>query len=198
MIYPFAFAQFGAKTVIQPNVEFEGTDQITMGSEIRVRQGVVIRRIGGNSHIRIDNHVSLDSGVNIRTYHDSTVEIGSHTVIGPYTCLSGGNLRIGQDCMIASHVSIYANNHNFADPHRKIREQSSSRKGIAIENDCWLGTGVRVVDGVTIGQGSVIGAGAVVTKSIPPYSIAVGVPAKVVGKRGQQYTEPLVSNHLTG
>lgn len=48
---------------------------------------------------------------------------------------------------------------------------------------------MRVLDGVTIGKGSVIGAGAVVTKSIPPYSIAVGVPAKVIGRRGAESTE---------
>ena len=55
-----------------------------------------------------------------------------------------------------------------------------------IEDDCWIGSGVRILDGVTIGHGSIVGAGAVVTKSIPPYSVAVGVPAKVMSKRGQQ------------
>lgn len=194
ILYPFVFAQLGNKVTIHPNVELEGSDQIRMGNGVKVRRGAMIRRIGEKSRIQIDDNVSLDSGVNIRTYHNSILEIGANTVVGPYTCLSGGNLKIGEDCMIASHVSVYANNHNFADPHRKIREQSSSRKGVIIENDCWLGTGVRVVDGVTIGEGSVVGAGAVVTKSIPPYSIAVGVPAKVVGKRGHQHTETLVSN----
>mgnify|MGYP001323331499 CR=1 FL=1 len=55
--------------------------------------------------------------------------------------------------------------------------------GIVIENDVWLGTGVRVLDGVTIGEGAVVGAGSVVTKSIPSYAIAVGVPAKVIKYR---------------
>jgi acetyltransferase-like isoleucine patch superfamily enzyme len=52
-----------------------------------------------------------------------------------------------------------------------------------IEDDVWLGAGVTVVDGVTIGKGSIIGAGAVVTSDIPPYSIAVGIPAKPVRDR---------------
>jgi acetyltransferase-like isoleucine patch superfamily enzyme len=85
--------------------------------------------------------------------------------------------------MIASHSGIYANNHNFADPTQPICKQGNSYKGITVEEDCWLGSGVRVLDGVTIGRGSIIGAGAVVTKDIPPYSIAVGVPAKVVSQR---------------
>jgi acetyltransferase-like isoleucine patch superfamily enzyme len=52
-----------------------------------------------------------------------------------------------------------------------------------IINDCWLGSGVKVLDGVTIGKGSVIGAGSVVTKDIPELSVAVGVPARVIKKR---------------
>ena len=66
---------------------------------------------------------------------------------------------------------------------QKIREQGLTTKGIEIGDDCWLGYGVKVLDGVTIGQGSIVGAGAVVTKNLPPYSIAVGVPAKVIGSR---------------
>jgi len=51
---------------------------------------------------------------------------------------------------------------------------------VTIEEDCWLGTGAIVLPGVSIGRGSIIGAGAVVTKDIPPLSLAVGVPARVV------------------
>ncbi|HOZ23028.1 MAG TPA: DapH/DapD/GlmU-related protein, partial [bacterium] len=58
-----------------------------------------------------------------------------------------------------------------------------SKGGVVIEDDCWLGAGVMVLDGVTIGTGSVIGAAAVVTKDIPPYSVALGIPAKVVATR---------------
>jgi acetyltransferase-like isoleucine patch superfamily enzyme len=59
-----------------------------------------------------------------------------------------------------------------------------------IEDDVWIGAGVTVVDGVTIGRGSVIGAGAVVTNDIPPYSIAVGTPAKPIKDRRQ-----ITNNH---
>ena len=66
------------------------------------------------------------------------------------------------------------------------QQQAESRLGIVIEDDVWVGAGVRVMDGVRIGRGSVIGAGAVVTKSIPPNSVAVGMPARVVGQRGEK------------
>ena len=66
-------------------------------------------------------------------------------------------------------------------------EQEVISKGdIVIEDDVWLGMGAKVMDGVCIGRGSVIGAGAVVTGDIPPYSIALGVPARVVRKRGTE------------
>lgn len=67
-----------------------------------------------------------------------------------------------------------------------IREQGVTREGIIIEDDCWLGSGVKVLDGVTIGKGCVIGANSVVTKDIPPYSVAVGAPARVIKKRGEK------------
>lgn len=53
---------------------------------------------------------------------------------------------------------------------------------IRIEDDCWIGANVTILPGVTIGKGCTIGAGSVVSKSIPPYSVAVGVPAKVIKK----------------
>ncbi len=83
---------------------------------------------------------------------------------------------------------MYANSHNFSDPNIPINQQGLTCKGILIEDDCWLGTGVRVLDGVTIGRGSIVGAGAVVTKSLPPYSIAVGVPARVIDRRDMRAT----------
>ena len=74
-------------------------------------------------------------------------------------------------------------NHIYDDPKISIRLQGIRANGIKIEDDVWLGVGSTVLDGVTIGKGSVIGAGAVVTKNIPPYSVAVGVPANVIKER---------------
>ena len=169
---------------MEPGAEFNWTSNIEIGNRVKFHRDVRIRCKGENSKIRLGDWVHIDRGVDIKMHQSNgEIEIGSHCYIGPYTCLSGNTIKIGNDCLIASHTGIYANNHVFADATRKIREQSNSYKGIVIEDDCWLGSGVRVLDGVKIGQGSVIGAGAVVTKDIPPYSIAVGVPAKVIAKR---------------
>jgi len=175
--------QMGSKVHIEPGVKLTNAQGIELGDQVMLRSQVWLRNHGPLSRMRLGDWVHLDRGVDIKAHQQAEIEIGSHTYIGPYTCLSGDSIKIGKDCLIASHSGIYANNHIFADPGRLIREQGSSYRGIVIEDDCWLGSGVRVVDGVTIGQGSVIGAGAVVTKDIPPYSIAVGVPAKVIGQR---------------
>lgn len=182
-LYRLIFAHIGTAVEISDGAEFTSPSNIWIDDYTQIGRDVCIRRYGSTSTIRLANHVILDRGVDIRTHRYGRIEIGAHTYIGPYTCLSGDFIKIGESCLIASHSSIYANNHVFADPTRLIREQGHTYKGIIIENDCWLGSGVRIVDGVTIGEGSVIGAGAVVTKNIPPYSVAVGVPAKVISRR---------------
>ncbi|MEL6468421.1 MAG: acyltransferase [Cyanobacteria bacterium J06623_4] len=183
LVYRPLFGQLGRLVRIQPGVIFIGGKQIHLDNYVQLSRGVCLRSINHKSSIFISENVMIDRGVDIKASYDN-IEIGKHTHIGPYTCISGGKIVIGDDCLIASHCGIYANNHTFSDALVKIREQKSSFKGIFIEEDCWLGSGVRVVDGVTIGKGSVIGAGAVVTKNIPPYSVAVGVPAKVISTRG--------------
>ncbi|MNG32136.1 Virginiamycin A acetyltransferase [compost metagenome] len=76
-----------------------------------------------------------------------------------------------------------AENHVFSDKTKPIKEQGIYRQGITIEDDCWIGSNVTILDGVTIGTGSVVAAGAVVTKDVPPYSVVGGVPAKIIKER---------------
>ena len=73
-----------------------------------------------------------------------------------------------------------------ADLRKPIGQQPETRQGIEIGDDVWIATGCRILDGVKIGRGCVVGAGAVVTQSLPDYSIAVGVPARIVGNRLQR------------
>jgi len=183
LIYRTVFSSIGAHSKIHSGIKFWGANGIEIGSQVKIQSRVRLNNFGQNSKISIGDRVILDQGVDIRTQSSGHIKIGKHSFIGAYVCLTGKFISIGEYCLIASQSGIYAANHNFADPTRKIRGQGFTFKGIVIEDDCWLGNGVRVVDGVTIGQGSVVGAGAVVTKDIPPYSIAVGVPARVIASR---------------
>ena len=85
--------------------------------------------------------------------------------------------------MIASGVAIVPSQHTFLSRENPIRYQPSSAVGITIGSGVWIGVKATVLDGVAIGEGCVIGAGSVVTKNIPPYTVAVGVPARVIRER---------------
>ena len=116
--------------------------------------------------------------------------VNALSYIGHRCLLYGtGDIRIGRDVLLANDVQLICGNHTFARRDLPIRAQPAIERPIVIEDDVWLGASVIVLGGVTVGKGSVVGAGAVVTHSIPPYSIARGVPAKVVGTRGEDAVE---------
>jgi acetyltransferase-like isoleucine patch superfamily enzyme len=114
------------------------------------------------------------------------IRIGDNSNIGPNCMLiSESSLSIGQNVLVAGMTYIIAGgNHSIGRTDIPIIRQPMVHKGgVCIEDNCWLGANVTVLDGVTIGRDSVIGAGAVVTESVPEFSIAVGVPARVVKTR---------------
>lgn len=208
LLYRAIFRHLGESVNIRANVSFADANCVEVGNQVRINQGsrlaakdgsqIIldqkvfldrdVRIDCGNSQgqIKIKEEASIDRGVDMKVHAQGKTTIGKRTYIGPYTCLSGyGNITIGDDCLIASHSSLYAHNYKFKDADTLIREQGYTHKGIWIGDNCWLGSGVRVLDGVTIGAGSIIGAGSVVTKDIPPNSIAVGTPAKVTGPRSE-------------
>jgi acetyltransferase-like isoleucine patch superfamily enzyme len=109
------------------------------------------------------------------------VHIGDGTSIGPYAYLgAAGGIRIGQNTIMGNHVSFLAENHHIDDINRLIKLQGTTRKGISVGDDCWIGSNVVFLDGCSVGSGCVIGAGAVVRGHIPDRAIAVGVPARVL------------------
>lgn len=112
------------------------------------------------------------------------ITLGCNVFLGPYCVLYGhGNIRIGNDCLIAMGCKIIASNHAIPAQDALISFQPDVPKQIIIGNDVWLGADVKVLSGVTIGDGCIVGAGSVVTSDLPAYSIAVGVPAKVIKQR---------------
>lgn len=113
------------------------------------------------------------------------IAVGNHVAFNEFDWIDGnGGIEIGDYVRIGPHVSVISFEHVFSDPEIPIKLQGKSLKKIVIEDDVWIGAGSKILGGVTIGKGSVIGAGSVVTKNIPPYSIAVGNPARIIRKRG--------------
>lgn len=99
------------------------------------------------------------------------------TNISSMTILDTSLVIIGDRVMIASEVGIYSATHETSVLSR--RKYVEYGLPVRIGDDCWIGGGVVILPGVTIGEGCTIGAGSVVTKDIPPFSVAVGNPCKV-------------------
>ena len=107
--------------------------------------------------------------------------IGKNTIIGRnFTALCCKSIIIGDNCMIASFVMISDVNHSIDLCKGSYISQGLVAKEVIIGNNVWIGQNSIILSGVSIGDNCVIGAGAVVTKSIPPNSLAVGNPAKVI------------------
>lgn len=136
-------------------------------------------KIGRDVHILRHSRIQ-----NVSKDKMAVISIGDGTGIQyRFSVLAGADVVIGKNVAIASDVFLSAGNH-IMNPESEISYgcQPYSGEKIIIEDGCWLGEKVMVMSGVTIGKKSIIGSGGVVTKNIPPYSIAVGNPAKVIKK----------------
>jgi len=134
---------------------------------------------------RIGPWVSMAPNVSLRS--GERVEIGARSHIGAYCSLwagdATGRIILGEDALLGPEVYITAANYRTA-PGTPVMLQPREEADVVIGRDVWLGARAIVLPGVVIGDGCVVGAGAVVTRSLPAGSIAVGVPARVVGQRG--------------
>lgn len=138
---------------------------------------------------------------NVKIMHGATIigktKIGEYSYIG--RCSEICESDIGRYCSIANWVSIGIGEHTidsvstnsiFLDEPSKTLNLGS----VTISDDVWIGTKATILRGVKIGRGAVIGAGAVVTKDIPPYAVAVGIPAKVLKYRFDEKTIAEIEN----
>jgi len=106
--------------------------------------------------------------------------------LGPNLVIYGhGGVEIGDDCLLSMNVVILSSNHQIPNRERHIRWEQDQLRPTQIGKDVWIGANAVILGGVTIGDGCVVAAGAVVTKDLPAYSVAMGVPAKVVRSRSR-------------
>ncbi|SMC95955.1 acyltransferase [Pedobacter africanus] len=120
----------------------------------------------------IESFATINNGV-------GDVHIGNDTIIGIGNVVIGP-VNVGNDVMFAQNIVVSGLNHGFEDITVPPSKQKVNCKQIVISDNVWIGANCVVTAGVTIGKHSVIGAGSVVTKDVPPFSVAVGNPAKVI------------------
>lgn len=155
---------------------------------------------------KIGNNVIFEAGVLI--FHPENIELGNNIYIGHQTILKGyykGSLIIGdgtwigQQCFFHSAGDIFIGRNVGIGPAVKIitsyHEDNVDKpvlqnklifEKVIIEDDVDLGIGAIILPGVTVGKGAIVGAGAVVTKNVLPYSVVIGVPAKVIRHRNEK------------
>ena len=107
------------------------------------------------------------------------ITIGSRSRIGLGNTIIGP-VKIGNNVNLAQNIIISGLNHNYSDPDKTIISQGVNTSEVIIEDDVWIGANSVILAGITIGKHSVIGAGSVVIRDVPPYSIVVGNPGKII------------------
>jgi acetyltransferase-like isoleucine patch superfamily enzyme len=186
----FGRLKFTILGIAYKRVTFEGPIDIKCFEESKIYlKGVdfacnCMVQSSGQGEIEIGNNVKIGNNSMLIVGSCGKLRIGDNVFIGAYVlCEAFDNIEIGNDTMIAAHVFLIDGDHG-TDGSMLIRRQSTGKhSAVKIGNDVWIGEGVKILKGVTIGDGSIIGAGSVVTKDIPPYCFAVGVPAKVIKRR---------------
>ena len=177
----------GEDVKIGVGVRIVNPQYISIGDHVRIYDGVTLiaRGEGGielADKVRIKEKSLLDS-----ERPDGYIRIGENVYIGTGTTLFGHcGLEIGEQSLLAQNITITPYSHLFEDPDKLIREQGGHERKVTIGRDCYLGMNVSVLYSADIGEGSVVGSGSVVVKPLPPYSVAVGNPARVIRKRGEK------------
>jgi acetyltransferase-like isoleucine patch superfamily enzyme len=162
--------------------------RLKLGKHVYIGGRVIIYQRHDGGQVQIEDDVVINDGTIIEVGDGGSLTIGKGTTIQPRCQFSAykGSIQIGREVQIAPSCAFYPYDHGTA-PGSSIKEQALSTKGgITIGDEAWIGYGAIMLDGVNIGKGAVIGAGSVVRSHIPDGAIAVGVPARVIKTR----TEP--------
>ena len=162
-------------------------NKITLGNIVTFESGVSINGLTKQGII-IGNNVTFKSQVIV----DSGLmnNIGEGLIIGNNVGISqqcflqaSAMLKIGNNVIIGPGTKIFTEDHTHSDINTFINTQGVDRAPVVIEDGVWIGSNSIILKGVTIGSNSIIGAGALVKIDVPPNSICVGAPAKVIKQR---------------
>lgn len=184
--YRARLKHMGENVRIGAGVKLENPQYISLGNNVQIGDGstLIARGEGGielSDGVRIQERVYLDT-----ERPEGYIRVGKSVYIGTGTTLFGHmGLEIGDHSLLAQNITITPYSHIFEDPDRNIIEQGGHSRKVTIGRDCYLGMEVCVVYSADIGDGSVVGSGSVVVKSLPPMSVAVGNPARIIRRRGE-------------
>jgi acetyltransferase-like isoleucine patch superfamily enzyme len=161
------YGKFGKNSILQKPLLIYNRKYIFIGDNVTIRPGIRLEPINSYGIQTFKPHISIGDGTCIEQY--------CHI-----TCTN--SILIGKDVTIAAFSYISDTDHDYTDIDNGILSQSLIVKRTSIGDQSFIGMGARIMPGVRIGKHCVIGTNSVVTKDISDYSVAVGIPAKVVKK----------------
>lgn len=166
---------------------------VRRSGRIEVGPGSVVRwsRLrGAHGRVRIGRDAIVHCRIDFDA-PDGIVEIGDRSYVGASHLVCHTGIRIGSDVIMSWGITIVDHDSHPLDwglRQRDVADWKAGRKSwegvviapVQIDDRAWIGFGVSILKGVTVGEGAVVGAGAVVTRDVPPYTVVVGNPARVV------------------
>lgn len=186
--FSIGYNQIANSVFIGRKVKVIEKKHLAIGEKTKLQDGVYIDALSKEG-VFIGENVVLGRNTRIECTGGlqsvgKGVKIGNRTTFGNgCTFGAAGGIEIGDDVVAGQFIRFHAENHNFNDKTKLIREQGVTHKGIKIGNNCWIGAGVVFLDGAELGNGCVVGANAVITKKFPSDVVIAGIPAKVIGYR---------------
>lgn len=182
--YPMLFREVDANVILGKGITLRCPSRITLGECVAIDDYSLLDASGVDAGITVGDNVIVSRNCVIQS-KTAAVTIGNNTDIGCNTIISSnGGIFIGESVLIAGNCYIGGGRYVTERLDLPMMKQGVYTKGaVTIGDDVWLGAGAIVLDGIRIGKGCVVGAGAVVTKDLPDYTVAIGVPARGVRQR---------------
>jgi acetyltransferase-like isoleucine patch superfamily enzyme len=186
ILYPSLLGACGRNVIFGQNVVLRHPHKIRIGDDVVIDDNCLLDAKGEtNSGITIGNRVFIGRN-SILSCKNGDIDLADGANIG-FNCelFSASRVSIGRDTLLAAYCYLIGGDHDFSDVSQPVISQARRSEGVIVGAGAWLGAGAKVLDGVSVGDGAVIGAAAVVRSAVPAGAIAVGVPAKIVGQRGE-------------
>lgn len=185
LLYQGSNVQFGKDLRCDsiPKIMIDKGAKLSIGDKVELRRNLEIR-VHQEAQMEIASNVRIDRGVRLLATNKAKIIIEEGVRIGLYTVFNGGDsIRVGRKSLISGFVYLQTSMHGFKDRQLEVQAQGYDHAPIELANDCWLGTHVVVLPGVTLGQGVVVGSNAVVNRSAEEYKVIGGIPAKEIKER---------------
>ncbi|MDD5623053.1 MAG: acyltransferase [Actinomycetota bacterium] len=184
LFYPHLFKRVGKGVSFGKSITIRHPYKITIEDNVVIDDYCVLDAKGLDNkgiYISKNNFIGRNS---ILSCKNGNIILEKNVVVG-FNCeiVSTSDVIIGENTLISAYAYIIGGGHDYSRVDIPISEQEKPTFGITIEKNCWIGAGAMVFDNVTIGRDTIIGAGAVVSRDIPSFSIAAGIPARVAKSR---------------